>query len=162
MTRLFILILIIPTFCFGQNKLEGEYYNKFGDTLKISESMYFLNINIDKYSNTYVGKVDSANDTLYLQQSLDLNSLRRYHSSYSNKRSKDSIITIKDKEEKEFIVEHQWRFSNQIELLRKNDTLFIINSKGQIDDRKFEVNGNKFRTYFMKSKQKPVPNKELS
>jgi hypothetical protein len=152
MTKLFILLLTIPTFCFGQNKLEGEYYNNFGDTLKIFESSYFLNINIDRYSNTYVGNIDSANDTLYLDRSLDLNSLRRYHSSYSSKRVKDSIISIKNKEEKEFIIEHQWRFLNPLELLRKNDTLFLINSDGKIDERKFEVNENEFRTYFIKTK----------
>lgn len=159
MNRLLILFLFIPTICIGQDKFEGEYYNHFGDTLRIFESMYFLNINIDGYFNTYVGRKISSNDTIYLNEVLDMNSLRRNHSSYSSRQEKAAILDRKIREEKKIIEEYSWRFRNQSTFFKKNDTLFLINSAGKIDNRKFLKSGKEFGTYFMNTKEKGFSDK---
>lgn len=95
MFRLFIISLFVSKLCVGQNKVEEKYYNHFGDTLNTFESFYDLYVNIGNYSNTYKGKLDISKDTIYLDRVLDMNSLRRHHSSYSSKKVKDSLLAQK-------------------------------------------------------------------
>jgi len=159
MNRLLIIVLILPTFfCCGQNKLDGEYFNHFGDSLYIHDSTYSLYINIDQYSNNYWGTVKRIKDTIYLTKVLDLNLLRRSHSLYSNQIAKDSILNLEKKKEAKLINEYEWRFRNLYKFLVDDNNLYLINSNGKIDKRVFKIDQDDYGTNFIKSTQKPMPN----
>lgn len=154
MKRLILFTLLFPiSVCFGQNKIEGKYSNHFGDIISLSDSIryYHHKVVIGEFSNTYVGVYKRNRDTLFLESRIDFGAMRRNNSSFPNKQAKDSIIGTLKKEETELIEKYEWRFIRSLKMILKQDKLYLINSKGELDLREFMKGGKKYGNYFTKT-----------
>mgnify|MGYP006000369801 CR=1 FL=1 len=150
-TLMYYTFLFLITLSFGQNKLEGKYFNNFGDSIILKDSIYTHKVKIEQYLNTYVGTFKKINDTLIFNAVYDLTSLRRNNSSFLNKRIKDSLIQLWKNEENDLIRNYVWRYITPTKMVFKKNKLYLLNSKGELDLRKFMKNGKKHRNYFTKA-----------
>ena len=152
MKRLSFVILLLPFFaCFGQNSNEEKYYNHFDDSITLIDTIYFHKVKFDGFSNTYAGVFKRIKDTLFFNSRIDMGALRRNNSSFSNKRVKDSSINLTIKMEAELVRKYEWRFITSLKMLKKDNKLYLLNSKGELDLREFMKDGKKCRNYFTKT-----------
>lgn len=96
----------------------------------------------------HVGSYKIVKDTLYLNPSFDLNSLRIHYSYRAHKR--DSILESKRKQEAGIREKYGWKYTAPVKMLFRDNKLYLITSDGKVDKREFLKGNKKYGNYFTK------------
>ena len=157
-----VLILFSFNYCLSQNRIEGTYKSKFGQTIQLNSNNTFLfRSSFDLSSSWSQGKWKTSNDTIYLEVEIIKDTL--YDRNYKTGIVKDTLVISQDAISNrisydEFIVGilssgGQNRVKPPSKVFFRNNKLHLINELGRIDKRQlkhFWIN-KKYKTYFKKT-----------
>jgi hypothetical protein len=148
-----IFLVLITTYSFGQKKITGIYENHFGETIELESGYTFFYSNkFDLNSGWTAGKWKVSNDTIYFEISIDIDALRKAHSSSSIYKTKDTlVISLEQKLKQKENLEKKFRTPEK--LFFKNNKLYLIMPNGKIDNRKVKLKATrkKYKKNFTKT-----------
>ena len=161
-----ILILLISNLTFGQDKYVGIYNDQFSENIELkTDSTFIHNYRFDLASSWTTGKWKVKKDTIFLITELVMDTLQVRN--IENKVIRDSLVISADQKSNRIEkVEYlsyllssggQNRIKLPEKMLWKRKKIYRITKEGKVEKIRM-LNGDKYKTYFLKERKKPVHN----